>query len=253
MEAAMQLEHRGTPPAGLALTAEDIRGRLAASGRVLDDPGARAGRIHAFEVAVAGTISEEERRRGAGLDIAYGFHPSPFGGALILMTGGAICGLAFVDEDAVEERRAVLDDMAGRWPLARFHSAPDDTAPLAARVFGGPQSAPREPVPVVLIGTSFDLDVWRTLLRIPMGHLVSYTAIARHLGQPAGARAVGTANGRNPISFVVPCHRALRSDGTLGGYYWGLQRKRAMIGWEAVQMPRPSEFPAVCSDIGSEA
>lgn len=229
----MQLEHRGTPQAKPALAAEDIRGRLAGSGRLLDDPDPGAGRSHDFEVRVVGTISEGKRRRGAGLDIAYGFRRSPFGGALIMMTGGAICGLAFFDEAPVQERRAALDDMMGRWPLARFHLAPDDTAPLATRVFGGSQSEPRVPVPVVLIGTSFDLDAWRTLLRIPMGHLVSYTAIACHLGQPSGARAVGTANGRNPISFVVPCHRALRSDGTLGGYYWGLERKRAMIAWEA--------------------
>lgn len=233
----MQLEFRSTPSAWITLTAEDIRGRLAASGRVLDDPGAGAGRIHAFEVEVAGTISEGDRRRGAGLDIVYGFHPSPFGEALLMMTDGAICGLAFVDGDSVESRRAGLDDMRGRWPRGRFREGSDATAPLAACVFGRGRSEPRAPVPIVLIGTPFDLGVWHALLRIPMGHLVSYTAIARHLGQSAAARAVGTANGRNPISFIVPCHRALRSDGTLGGYYWGLERKRAMIAWEAAQRP----------------
>jgi AraC family transcriptional regulator of adaptative response/methylated-DNA-[protein]-cysteine methyltransferase len=151
------------------------------------------------------------------------------------MTGGTICGLAFVDGNTLEGRQAALDDMAGRWPRAHFCAAPDETAPVAARVFGGPRAELREPVPVLLIGTPFDISVWQALLRIPMGRLVSYTAIARHLGQPSSARAVGTANGRNPISFIVPCHRALRGDGTLGGYYWGLERKRAMIAWEAAR------------------
>ena len=231
----MQLEDRSASTVLAALTVADIRGRLLASGRVLDDPEACAGRIHDFDVRVAGTISEGERRRGAGLDMAYGFHPSPFGEALMLMTGGAICGLAFVDGDAAEGRQAALDDMTGRWPQGRFCAGPDETGPVAARVFGGFRAEPRGPVPVVLIGTLFDLSVWRTLLCIPMGRLVSYTAIARHLGQPTSARAVGTANGRNPISFIVPCHRALRSDGTLGGYYWGIERKRAIIAWEAAQ------------------
>jgi AraC family transcriptional regulator of adaptative response/methylated-DNA-[protein]-cysteine methyltransferase len=93
-----------------------------------------------------------------------------------------------------------------------------------------------------LIGTAFDVDVWKTLLRIPMGKLVSYTDIALCLGRADAVRAVGTANGRNPISFVVPCHRALRGDGTLGGYYWGLTRKRALIVWEAGRVAREVTF-----------
>lgn len=189
--------------------------------------------IHNFPVTVAETITDDVRRRGEGLDIAYGFHDSPFGDALVMSTGGGVCGIAFVDEDAGQTQRETLADMTGRWPRARYREAPDETGPIAARIFGASTASTQgAAVPLALIGTPFDIRVWQTLLRIPVGRLVSYTDIARHLGQPTASRAVGTANGRNPISFVVPCHRALRSDGTLGGYYWGLTRKRALIAWE---------------------
>lgn len=216
-------------------TAEDIRRKLAASGQVLDAPEGAAGRIHAFDFTIQEIIDSGERRRGQGLEIVYGFHPSPFGDALLMASGGGLCALAFADEGVVAERRAAIEDIKARWPLGRYRERPDETAPIAESVFGAAHDGARSSVPIVLIGTPFDVDVWRTLLRIPLGYLVSYTDIACHLERPTAARAVGTANGRNPISFVVPCHRALRTDGTLGGYYWGLERKRAMIAWEASQ------------------
>jgi AraC family transcriptional regulator of adaptative response/methylated-DNA-[protein]-cysteine methyltransferase len=212
-----------------AMTAEHIRGVLANAVGSLDGSAPGRGPIHAFEVRIAATITDEARRRGAGLDIVYGFHASPFGEALLAMTEDGICGIAFADED-MGGRRTALDDMRGRWPQAVFHETPEVTEGAARRIFQ--ISGPGQPVPLILIGTPFDLEVWQTLLKIPMGQLVSYTHIANHLGRPAASRAVGTANGRNPISFVVPCHRALRGDGSLGGYYWGLARKRALIAWE---------------------
>ncbi len=215
-----------------ALTPGHIRRLLAASGTVLaDSTGGRP--VHPFDVQVISTITDDAQRRGTGLEIAYGVHACPFGHALLTMTEGGLCGLAFTDEDAGESRSAALDDMMGRWPRARFREAPRETSRLSARIFGPIDRNIADAVPLTLIGTQFDLNVWQVLLRIPMGALVSYTDIARYLGQPTASRAVGTANGRNPISFVVPCHRALRSDGTLGGYYWGLGRKRALIAWEA--------------------
>lgn len=214
---------------GQALTLEHIRARLA---EARSWP-AGSGRIHAFEVRIAATITDEARRRGAGLEIAYGFHASPFGEALLLMTEGGICGLAFVDEDAGQDRQVALDDMMARWPRARFREAAQDTRELAACVFSSEGAHSDRTVPLVLIGTPFDLQVWQALLQIPIGQIVSYTQIAQQLGRPSASRAVGTANGRNPISFIVPCHRALRGDGSLGGYYWGLTRKRALIAWEA--------------------
>ena len=132
----------------------------------------------------------------------------------------------------------MLPPGSSRWPAARFIEAPERTAALVARVFEPEQWVPEQPVRLVLIGTDFEVRVWETLLRIPMGRAVSYADIARHLGQPTASRAVGSAVGRNPISFVVPCHRVLRSDGNLGGYHWGLTRKRALIGWETGRVMR---------------
>jgi len=214
-----------------ALRREHILCRLTRP--VFGGEAAYRGAVHAFEVRITAKLTEAALRRGAGLEIAHGFHASPFGEALLMMADGGVCGLAFVDEDAGEGRCAALDDMKGRWPQARFREAAAETGPMAARIFGASRVRSVETVPLVLIGTPFDLEVWQALLRIPMGSLVSYTAIASHLGAPRASRAVGTANGRNPISFVVPCHRALRGDGSLGGYYWGLDRKRALIVWEA--------------------
>ncbi len=218
-----------------AIRPEYARERLRASSCAVGVDPRGGGPIHAFEVRIAATITDDERRRGAGLDVTYGFHASPFGEALLLMTEGGICGLAFVDEEDGEGKRDALCDMISRWPRARFCEAPGDTRKLAARIFGLSQTSGSLGVPLTLIGTPFDLQVWQALLRIPLGALVSYTQIAQYLGHSTASRAVGTANGRNPISFVVPCHRALRGDGSLGGYYWGLTRKRALIAWEAGQ------------------
>jgi AraC family transcriptional regulator of adaptative response/methylated-DNA-[protein]-cysteine methyltransferase len=153
-----------------------------------------------------------------------------------MATPRGISGIAFVDEDACQSREEALADMTRRWPAATYRHAPDETAPLAAAVFDPLAWHPDRPVRLVMIGTDFEVRVWQTLLRIPMGRAVSYADIARHLGKPTAARAVGSAVGRNPLSFVVPCHRVLRGDGQLGGYHWGLTRKRALIGWEAGQL-----------------
>ncbi len=123
--------------------------------------------------------------------------------------------------------------MTRRWPRAHYVNAPERTAPLADSVFDPTTWSANHPIRLMLIGTAFEVRVWQALLRIPIGRAVSYSDIAHHLGNPKAMRAVGTAVGRNPISFVVPCHRVLRTDGALGGYHWGLTRKRAMLGWEA--------------------
>ena len=122
--------------------------------------------------------------------------------------------------------------MMQRWPKARYVEAPEQDGAARPADLRRSQVEPRAAVRLVMIGTDFDVRVWETLLKIPMGRAVSYTDIARHIGAPSASRAVGSAVGRNPISFVVPCHRVLRGDGSLGGYHWGLTRKRALIGWE---------------------
>lgn len=151
----------------------------------------------------------------------------------MLATQRGVAGIAFVDEDAGQSRAEALEDMTRRWPAARFGEDTARTGPHANLIFDPATWNTKTPVHLVLIGTAFEIRVWEALLAIPMGRAVTYVDIARHLGQPTAARAVGSAVGRNPISFAVPCHRVLRGDGNLGGYHWGLTRKRALIGWEA--------------------
>ncbi len=169
------------------------------------------------------------RARGEGLEIRYGFHPSPFGEALVMITDYGLAGIGFVDGT----RAACLDAMAARWPRATYREAPAETAPWATRAFEPSRWRRDEPLRIVLIGTDFEIRVWETLLSVPPGAATTYGDVAAHIGQPQAARAVGSAVKRNPISFVVPCHRVIGAQGKLTGYFWGLARKRAMLGWEA--------------------
>jgi AraC family transcriptional regulator of adaptative response/methylated-DNA-[protein]-cysteine methyltransferase len=189
-------------------------------------------RLHDLFVSHEAMTPGDYKRRGEGLDMAYGFHASPFGEALLIATERGLAGLAFVDEDKGQSRQDALADMMQRWPKARYVEDPARTAAHARQIFKPAEWGEDRPVRLVMIGTDFDVRVWETLLKIPMGSAVSYTDIARHIGAPSASRAVGSAVGRNPLSFVVPCHRVLRGDGSLGGYHWGLTRKRALIGWE---------------------
>ncbi|OJF93646.1 methylated-DNA--[protein]-cysteine S-methyltransferase [Pararhizobium antarcticum] len=188
------------------------------------------GRLHDLFVTHEAMSPGEWKARGAGLTIRYGFHPSPFGVALVMITDRGLAGLAFNDAGAEKESFA---DMAGRWPNALYVEDSAMTAGYATRIFNSDQWQPGEPLRVVLIGSDFQIRVWQALLKIPMGKAVTYSQVASDIGQPSASRAVGAAIGRNPISFVVPCHRALGKSGALTGYHWGLTRKRAMLGWEA--------------------
>ena len=170
---------------------------------------------------------------GSGLVIRYGYHPSPFGTALVMATDRGLCGLGFADPG---EEDAALADMAKRWPGARLEADQTGTAALARHVFSPDSWSADRPLRIVLIGTDFQVKVWEALLRIPLGSAKTYSDVACEIGKPSASRAVGAAVGRNPISFVVPCHRALGKSGALTGYHWGLTRKRAMLGWEAGQL-----------------
>jgi len=220
-----------------ALTVHHARGLLKDSASVLDaafEVGlSGGGRLHDLFVSHEAMTPGEYKRRGEGLEMAYGFHASPFGEALLIATRRGLAGLAFVDEDKGQTPQDTLAEMMLRWPRAQFVAAPDRTASFARLVFNPADWSKDRPVRLVMIGSDFEVRVWETLLRIPMGRAVSYGDIASHLGRPTAARAVGAAVGRNPISFVVPCHRVLGRDGSLTGYHWGLTRKRALIGWEA--------------------
>lgn len=141
--------------------------------------------------------------------------------------------LAFADEG--EEDKALVD-MRRRWPNALYIEDPIATAPYAARIFDSQKWSLDDPLRIVFIGTDFEVRVWETLMRIPLGKATTYSNIASCVERPSAARAVGAAIGKNPMSFVVPCHRVLGKNGDLTGYHWGLTRKRAILGWEAGQL-----------------
>jgi AraC family transcriptional regulator, regulatory protein of adaptative response / methylated-DNA-[protein]-cysteine methyltransferase len=222
-----------TPKAFLqAITIERARELLRDSATVLDtayDVGLSGpSRLHDLFVAHEALTPGDYRRDD--LVLRYGFHPSPFGEAIIVAAPRGMAGLGFVDEG---NRERTLADMARRWPRAALVEDRGATAPYARRAFDPALWRPDAPLRVVLIGTDFELRVWETLLCVPMGRATTYSDIARKIGRPKAARAVGAAVGKNPISFVVPCHRVLGRSGALTGYHWGLARKQAIIGWEA--------------------
>jgi len=224
-----------TPKAFLqAITLEHARKLLRSSASVLDatyEVGLSGpGRLHDLFVTHEAMSPGEWKSGGQGLTIRYGFHPSPFGTALVMATERGLAGLAFADPG---EEEAALEDMRSRWPRAGYVEDAHVTANLARRIFDPKLWRPDRPLRIVLIGTDFELRVWETLLGIPMGGAKTYSDIAAILGKPSAARAVGAAVGKNPISFVVPCHRVVGKGGDLCGYHWGLTRKRAMLGWEA--------------------
>jgi AraC family transcriptional regulator of adaptative response/methylated-DNA-[protein]-cysteine methyltransferase len=189
------------------------------------------GRLHDLFVTHEAMSPGEWKAKGGGLTIRTGFHPSPFGLALVMATERGLAGLAFADDEG--GREACFEDMAKRWPNAEYVADQQATAPYIARIFDPHRWSAQEPLRVVLIGSDFQVRVWQSLLKIPFGKAVTYSDVARDIGQPTASRAVGAAIGRNPISFVVPCHRALGKSGALTGYHWGLTRKRAILGWEA--------------------
>jgi len=224
-----------TPKAFMqALTLDHAKNLLRDSASVLDaalDSGLSGpGRLHDLFVTHEAMSPGEWKNGGAGMTLRYGFHPSPFGTAVVIATARGLAGLAFADHG---DEQIALADMKARWPNATYVEDTGGTAELAQRIFEPKLWRPEQPLRVVLIGTDFEVRVWETLLKIPMGRAVSYSDIASKINNPKASRAVGAAIGRNPVSFVVPCHRALGKSGKLTGYHWGLTRKQAMLGWEA--------------------
>jgi AraC family transcriptional regulator, regulatory protein of adaptative response / methylated-DNA-[protein]-cysteine methyltransferase len=187
------------------------------------------GRLHDLFVTHEAMSPGESKLKGAGLTITYGFHSSPFGRTLIMATERGLCGVSFSDGDD----DAALKDMTSRWPSALYVRGDAATFGYAQQVFAPEKWCADRPLQLVMIGTDFQVRVWQALLKVPMGKAVRYGELAQEVGSPKAARAVGAAVGANPISFVVPCHRAIGANGALTGYHWGLTRKRAMLGWEA--------------------
>lgn len=184
-------------------------------------------RLHDLFIAQEAVTPGEARRRGEGLELRYGFVASPFGRALFVTAPRGLCGLAFADEGGEE---AVFADMRARWPAAAWMADDALAAQMAAAVFSGQGALP----PLVLMGRPFQVQVWKALLRIPEGATASYAQVAAAAGKPGAYQATGAAVGANPIAFLIPCHRVIASDGRLTGYHWGLGRKAAILGCEAV-------------------
>ncbi len=211
------------------LTLDHARRLLAERFTVLDTIGetglSSGGRLHdlflRWEAMSPGTYASG----GAGLVIRWGWFDSPFGPALVMATDKGICGIAFASETGPE---VAMADLRGRWPNATFAQDQPGLRAMAEAAFGAGGD-----VHLSLIGAPFQIKVWEALLSIPTGHVTTYSEIAGAIGKPRAVRAVGTAVGRNPISWLIPCHRALRKSGGLGGYHWGLPVKRAMLAWEA--------------------
>jgi AraC family transcriptional regulator of adaptative response/methylated-DNA-[protein]-cysteine methyltransferase len=187
------------------------------------------GRLHDLFLRWEAMSPGEFARKGAGLTIYWGWFDSPFGAALMMGTERGICGIGFAAEAGVGPTMA---DMLGRWPRADFIEAPQRLQPWARDAFRAERN---EAMPLFLIGAPFQIKVWEALLTIPSGHVTTYSQIAGAIGHPKAVRAVGTAVGRNPISLLIPCHRALRKSGGLGGYHWGLPVKRGILAWESAR------------------
>ena len=190
------------------------------------------GRLHDLFVTCEAVTPGEYKARGEGLEIAYGYHATPFGECLIAKTGRGICGLDFVQNN---ERRPVFADLEDRWQNAILIEDPDVTRPFVERIFNPSQGQKETPLHLVLSGTNFQIKVWEALIKIPMGAVVSYEDVAAHIGMPKASRAVGNAVGSNPISFAIPCHRVIKKTAEFGNYGGGVARKLAILGWEAVR------------------
>ncbi|MEM9707287.1 MAG: bifunctional helix-turn-helix domain-containing protein/methylated-DNA--[protein]-cysteine S-methyltransferase [Pseudomonadota bacterium] len=193
------------------------------------------GRLHDLFLRWEAMSPGEFARKGEGLTISYGWWDGPFGRTLAMATDRGLCGLAFSEEVG---DGAAMDDMTSRWPRATFVENAEAVLPYLDGAMGG------DPTKLHLIGAPFQIKVWEALMRIPTGHVTTYSDIAQAIGAPKAVRAVGTAVGRNPVSWLIPCHRALRKSGGLGGYHWGLPVKRAILAWESLDADAARESAA---------
>ena len=182
-------------------------------------------RLHDLLIATEAVTPGEYQSKGDRLQLRYGMHPTPFGPALIGLTARGVCRLDFFDDDGVK----TLEQLRRDWPNAELVEDERATAKVLSTAFSSLLSKPEKPLMLHLRGTNFQLKVWQALLRIPPGCLAGYGRIAEHIGQPTAARAVGHAIGQNPICYIIPCHRVLRSDGSIGGYRGGIPRKEVLL------------------------
>lgn len=232
-----------------ALTLDHAKSMLSNAANLLDttyESGLSSpGRLHDLFVTYEAVSPGEFKARGAGLTVHYGWTASPFGKALVMATSRGMSGLAFADAG---QEAVVFDDMASRLPQARYVEDNAIATRYASQIFGIFNE--KAPLRLHLLGTNFEIKVWEQLLKIKLGQATTYSDIARAIDNPKASRAVGSAVGRNPVCFVVPCHRVIGKKGQLTGYHWGLTRKKAMLGWERGKLLNlnmcHSEAPGSC-------
>lgn len=224
------------------LTAEHARTLLRNSRSVLDaayDVGLSGGaRLYDLTVKLYGMTPGEIKTKGSALTIRYGVHATPFGPCVIATTPRGICALNFVEPGTIGRQ---LKDLRHAWPGVRLSKDQAGTAALVRRIFASTGRAHTSDIGLALAvrGTAFQIKVWEALLRIPSGRVTSYRDLARRVGRATASRAVGRAVARNPVAYLIPCHRVIRGTGVLGEYRWGPARKQALLGWEAAQRARP--------------
>ncbi len=225
------------------LTLEHTKQKLAESGSLLDtslEAGLSGpGRLHDLFVTFEATTPGEFKQMGAGLKMEYGFHPTPFGACFLVVTDRGISHLSFVDGD---DQAMALSRFQQSWPEATLAENQAGTGSMVNRIFSFDHTHESRPFHLLLKGTNFQVSVWRALLTIPRGNVVSYQDIAAYIGRPKAFRAVGNAIANNPIGYLIPCHRVIAKSGRIHQYRWGAVRKKAILGWEST---RSSLFPTV--------
>lgn len=185
-------------------------------------------RLHDLFVKIEGMTPGEYKAGGASLTIRYGFRDTLFGNCFMAVTDRGICSMSF-NPDA--DRARVIQELQAKWPEASLQEDQAAIAPLVDQVFSS--KAPEVPFKLHVKGTNFQMQVWQALLKIPAGQVVAYEDLALSINKPGATRAVSSAVARNPVGFLIPCHRVIRKSGHFGQYHWGTARKKAMIGWEA--------------------
>lgn len=230
------------------LTVEHAKGLLRAAESVMGaayEVGlSGSSRLHDLFLTFEAMTPGDYKAAGAGLVLRWGVHETPFGPALLVASERGLVRLAFLAGQGIEQ---ALAEAGAAWPLSRFIEDSDATGVLAEAAFTARRAD--RPLPLLLKGTPFQIQVWRALLRIPEGSAVTYGGLAAGLGQPGAARAVGRACGTNRIGMLIPCHRVIRDSGALGGYHWGLERKRAMLAWETARLLRRDEERPVAAAV----
>lgn len=191
------------------------------------------GRLHDLFITCEAVTPGEYKSKGHGISIKYGFHPSPFGECLMATTERGICGFYFIKDG---NRHPVFSQFKYYWQNADIVEDQYSSRKLVTQIFDASLAKETAPLHLLLSGTNFQIKVWEALIKIPFGVVVTYKDVAAHVGLPKAVRAVGSAVGKNPVSFIIPCHRVIRKTADFGNYEGGTARKKAILGWEAARM-----------------